>query len=158
MKPRIEKLSKKKLVGLHTSMSLVDNKTGELWKSFMQRRREITNNVSTDLMSMQVYSPTHFETSNPSAVFEKWATTEVSDFDTIPNGMEKFVLTAGLYAVFDHKGSSLDTSIFEYIFRTWLPSSEYFLDNRPHFEVLGKNYKNADSNSEEEIWVPIKAK
>jgi AraC family transcriptional regulator len=35
-----------------------------------------------------------------------------------------------------------------------LPGSEYFLDNRPHFEVLGDKYKNNDPTSEEEIWKP----
>ena len=156
MKPRIEKLSEKKLIGLHTTMSLVDNKTGELWKNFMQRRREITNNVSNDLLSLQVYNPTHFQSFNPNTTFEKWALTEVSDFDFVPNGMEIFLLTDGLYAVFNHKGSGADTSIFQYIYGTWIPNSDYFLDDKPHFEILGENYKNADPNSEEEIWIPIK--
>ena len=60
--------------------------------------------------------------------------------------------------IFDYKGSSTDTSIFQYIFRTWLPSSSYQLDDRPHFEVLGAKYKNNDPESEEEIWIPIKPK
>jgi AraC family transcriptional regulator len=67
-------------------------------------------------------------------------------------------LTGGLYAVFDYKGLSTDNSIFQFIFGTWLPSSEYDLDDRPHFEVLGNKYKNNDPTSEEEIWIPIKMK
>jgi AraC family transcriptional regulator len=39
-----------------------------------------------------------------------------------------------------------------------LPNSNYHLDDRPHFEILGEKYKNADPGSEEEIWIPIKAK
>lgn len=70
--------------------------------------------------------------------------------------MESFVLDGGLYAVFPYKGFSTDNSIFLYIFGTWLPNSGYTLDNRPQFEVLGKKYRNNDSNSEEEIWIPIK--
>jgi predicted transcriptional regulator YdeE len=58
-------------------MSLATNRTGELWKSFLQSRREITNNLP---------------------------------------------------------------------------------DDRPHFEVLGKNYKNNDPVSEEEIWIPVRAR
>lgn len=42
--------------------------------------------------------------------------------------------------------------------KTWLPASDYNLDNRPHFEVLGEKYKNNDPTSEEEIWIPIKLK
>jgi AraC family transcriptional regulator len=70
--------------------------------------------------------------------------------------MEPFRLEGGLYAVFDFKGSGNDKSIFQYIFGTWLPGSDYNLDNRPHFEVLGEKYKNNDPGSEEEIWIPIK--
>jgi len=72
--------------------------------------------------------------------------------------METFVLPGGLYAVFDYKGLSTDNSIFQYIFENWLPNSDYILDNRAHFEVLGDKYKNNDPTSEEEIWIPIKAK
>ncbi len=64
---------------------------------------------------------------------------------------------SGLYAVFIHKGdASTAPKTFEYIFGTWLPNSEYLLDNRPHFEILGEKYKNEDPNSEEEVWIPIK--
>ena len=46
----------------------------------------------------------------------------------------------------------------QHIFTRWLPESNYRLDNRPHFEVLGERYKNNDPNSEEEVWIPIKQK
>jgi AraC family transcriptional regulator len=158
MQPRIENLKEKKLVGNQLTMSLANNKTGELWKSFMPRRREITNNLTNDLISMQVYKPTHFVDFKPTNEFEKWAVVEVTDFESVPNDMETFTLTGGLYAVFNYKGSSTDSSIFQYIFNTWLPNSDYLLDDRPHFEILGEKYKNADPNSEEEIWIPIQKK
>ncbi len=158
MTPRIENLNEKKLIGKRLTMSLANNKTGELWQSFMPKRREITNNLTTDLISMQVYKPAHFADFKPTNEFEKWATVEVSNFENVPTDMETFSLAGGLYAVFDYKGSSNDPSIFQYIFGTWLPTSAYTLDNRPHFEVLGDKYKNNDPTSEEEIWIPIKPK
>lgn len=156
MKPRIETLSEKKLVGKRIRMSLAVNKTGELWKSFMPRREEVTNNLTTEMISMQVHKPSHFTDFKLTNEFEKWATVEVADFGNVPNGMETFILTGGLYAVFDYKGSSNDYSIFHYIFGTWLPNSSYLLDDRPHFEILGEKYINNDPTSEEEIWIPIK--
>lgn len=156
MSPRIEIIPGKKLVGKHLKMSFADNKTVELWRNFMPRRKEIRNNLGDDLISMQVY-PESFSF-NPNTEFEKWAVVEVSDFGTIPADMETFHLPGGLYAVFLHKGSSTDNSTFRYIFVTWLPASDYILDNRPHFEVLGEKYKNQDPESEEEIWIPIKPK
>lgn len=158
MIPRIENLSDKKLIGKRLTMSSVNNKTGELWQNFIPKRREIKNNVSNDLISMQVYKPKHFADFKPTNEFEKWATVEVTNFESVPTEMETFSLAGGLYAVFDYKGSSNDPSIFQYIFGTWLPGSEYLLDDRPHFEVLGDKYKNNDPNSEEEIWIPIKPK
>lgn len=156
--PRIEGLSEKKLLGMHLSMSYADNRTGELWRSFMMRRKEIKNAVSSELYSMQIYPSTYdFQSFDPHAVFEKWAAAEVFDYNGIPQGMEPYILPGGLYAVFIHQGAAATASeAFRYIFGTWLPHSGYTLDNRPHFEVLGEKYKNDDPESEEEIWIPIR--
>ena len=156
--PRIEALTEKKLIGIRMTMSLINNRTAELWRSFMPRRKEISNNISDDLISMQVYRPSHFIQFDPGNEFEKWAAIEVTEYDVLPEGMESFILPAGEYAVFHYKGSSSDSSIFNYIFGSWLPASDYVLDNRPHFELLGDKYKNNDRESEEEIYIPIKPK
>ena len=159
MKPRIENLTEKKLVGKRMIMSFSNNKTGELWRSFMPRRKEIKNNMGSELYSIQIYAPLFFNNFNPNTAFEKWATIEVTNFDTVPNEMEAFTLTSGLYAVFLYQGTASEAAnTFQYILGTWLPNSEYTLDNRPHFEILGEKYKNNDPDSEEEIWIPIKPK
>jgi len=158
MTPRIVIANEKKLIGKRLIMSFSDYKVGELWKNFMPRRKEINNSLSSDLISMTVYKPTHFLNFSPTNEFEKWAAIEVSDFDNVPSEMETFTLAGGLYAVFDYKGLNTDDSIFRYIFGEWIPSSDYDLDNRPHFEILGDKYKNNDPASEEEIWIPIKRK
>ena len=159
MKWRIENLTTKKLVGKRSIMSLEVNKTRELWRSFMPRKKEIRNSISTDLYSLQVYGPSYFDDFSQKNCFEKWATMEVTDFVNLPEGMEPLTLTGGLYAVFLFKGAASNgPSAFQYIFETWLPNSQFVLDDRPHFEVLGDRYKNEDPNSEEEIWIPIKNK
>jgi AraC family transcriptional regulator len=158
MIPRILHLKEKKLVGKRLTMSFADYKPSELWKSFMPRRKEISNNLTNDLMAITVYKPTHFRDFKPSNEFEKWATIEVTDFDSVPNEMETFTLNAGLYAVFDYKGLNTDDSIYHFIYREWIPNSDYALDDRAHFEILGEKYKNNDPTSEEEIWIPIKLK
>lgn len=155
---RLETISEKKLVGKRLRMSFDNYKVSELWKSFMPNRKEISNKVTNNLVSISVYSPNHFEDFKNTNEFEKWAAVEVTAFENIPPEMEPIVLSAGLYAVFDYKGVNTDYSIYEYIFGSWLPNSAYLLDNRPHFEILGEKYKNDDPNSEEEIWIPIKAK
>lgn len=155
---RIIALKEKKLLGQSLKMSLINNRTAQLWGQFAPRVREIQNRSTEDKISMQVYPPLYYEQFNPATEFEKWATVEVNDYDQVPEGMKTFILEGGLYAVFDYKGSSADPSIFQYIFSQWIPQSNYSLDNRPHFEVLGAKYKNNDPDSEEEIWIPIKIK
>ena len=158
MKSRIETLEEKKLVGKSLKMSVSNNKTRALWSSFSPKIKEIKNKLSNHKISMQVYDVSYFDKFNINNQFEKWATVEVTSFINIPKDMECFILKGGLYAVFDYKGLSTDTSIFQYIFNVWLPNSEYLLDIRPHFEVLGDNYKNNCATSEEEIWIPVKKK
>ena len=137
-------------------MSLSNNRTGQLWGQFAPRIKEIRNRVSVEKISMQIYPPSYYSEFHPNKEFEKWATVEVNDFGNIPEGMKTFVLAGGLYAVFDYKGSSSDPSIFQYIFFKWFPESNYVVDDRPHFEVLGMKYKNNSPDSEEEIWIPVK--
>lgn len=156
MIPRIINLPEKKLVGKVLTLSLLHNKTSELGKSFMPRRNEISTNLNKDLISMSIYPPDYFKNFNFANEFEKWAAAEVSDFKNMPVELESFVLSGGFYAVFEYRGRSGNSAIFQYIFQQWLPSSAYVLDERPHFEILGKNYKNNDSDSEEEIWIPVK--
>ena len=160
MQPRIVTLIERKLIGRRLTMTIANNQTFELWQSFMPRRKEIKNTVSADLISLQVYPQSFdFTFSNLNAKFEKWAAVEVAGFESVPSEMETFVLEGGPYAVFDYKGLSTDTKIFQYIFGIWLPDSkDYTLDHRPHFEVLGDKYKNNDPGSEEEIWIPIRPK
>jgi AraC family transcriptional regulator len=159
MEVRIEALEEKKLLGKHISMSLSANKTAELWKGFMQRKKDILNNIGNDLYSIQVYDTDYFSVFDPEKEFVKWACMEVEDFTMVPFGMETFILPAGLYAVFLYRGAARQgASAFRYIFANWIPQSDYLLDNRPHFELLGEKYNNFAADSEEEIWVPIKLK
>ncbi len=157
MKYRIEILPEKKLIGMNVKMSLAANKTFLLWNSFMKRKIEIENTVGSDMYSMQVYDKGYYENFNPANEFVKWAGVAVSGFENIPYGMESYVLKGGKYVVFDYKGNPKNGGeAFKYIFQEWLPASEYILDDREHFEVLGEKYNNDSEESEEEIWVPIK--
>ena len=109
---------------------------------------------------MQVYDQDFdIRSFTPQTLFTKWAAVEVENIGSIPNGMEAYELKGGLYAVFLHKGTPAEfPATMQYIFQQWLPKSEYFLDQREHFELLGEKYKNNHPDSEEEVWIPIKRK
>ena len=126
----------------------------------MPRRKEIENALGIELYSVDVFPGLEFfQHFNPASPFEKWAAVPVSDFSAIPEGMETLVIEAGLYAVFRYKGKSSEAQTFyQMIFQEWLPQSVYRLDDRPHFAVMGLEYKNDDPISEEDIWVPVVGK
>ncbi len=131
----------------------------ELWRSFAPRKKEISESIDIGFHSIEVYPSGYFNNFDPTAEFEKWAAVEVKNFETVPIEMETITIPSGLYAVFLYKGDSRKAfQIFQYIFTDWLPKSDYLVDDRPHFEVMGEKYKNNDPNSEEELWIPIRRK
>ena len=159
MEARIETIAEKQLVGHAIEMSLVNNKTQELFSDFIALKKNITNLVSDDVYEVMVYPYNHFKVFNPANTFTKWATIEVSSFDDTPNDMRQLTLQSGLYAVFTYKGLPQDFGVFmQRVFMEWLPQSEYVLDDRPHFNVLGAAYKNNHPDSEEDVYIPIKPK
>ena len=52
---RIETLTEKKLVGQSVSMSLVNNQTGALWAKSILLLKTVTNSLTSDKYSIQVY-------------------------------------------------------------------------------------------------------
>jgi AraC family transcriptional regulator len=156
MTPRIETTAPKKLIGKRRRMSFSRNETFELWRSFMPQRKTISNVIGDELYSLEIYEEGFFDSFNPDKEFEKWAAVEVSDYETIPEEMETLTVPQGLYAVFLHKGAASEAErTYHFIFREWLPHSNYKLDHRPHFAVMGEKYKKDSAESEEEIWIPL---
>lgn len=155
--PQIIEREQTKLIGMSQEMSRVNDKTAQLWRGFMQRRHEIAGRSDKNFISMQVFPAGPSQLSDPNASFAKWAVVEVESFDSVPQGMNSYVLQPGTYAVFEHNGAASDLSTFMYIFNEWLPnSSTYELDDREHFEVLPPGYDARDPNAREEIWIPVK--
>jgi AraC family transcriptional regulator len=156
---RTETIPEMKIVGKRVAMSLVNNITGELFRSFMPRAQEIPNRANSELLCVQNYPEGYYKTFNPSTPFEKWAAAEVTSFEVIPEGMERAIIPSGLYAVFLFRGSNAQANdFFANIYMNWFPSSGFVVDHRPHFDVLGSKYKNNDPESEEEIWIPVRNK
>ncbi len=158
--PRIEYSDEIILIGTKIQMSFAVNKTFELWKKFSPRRTEISHVVHSDLFSVEIYSnPSFYEVFDPTLEFEKWGAVQVSDCANIPNGMEALIIPAGQYAVFHYKGKPSEAaSTYQYIYGTWFPNSQFMIDNKPHFALMGDKYKWENPDSEEELWFPIKEK
>lgn len=158
LSPDIVSISEKKLVGKSMTMSFAAYRVADLWRSFGPLKSKIPNRMNEEMISMVQYQPDHFSAFDATRTFEKWAAVEVSQVKSLAESLETTTIPVGLYAVFHYKGLNTDNSIYRYIFGTWFPQSEYEIDERPHFEVLGNRYKNNDPDSEEDIYIPIKPK
>ena len=90
---RIEIIEPKKLIGFSIITSFQDDKTPIVWRKFMMRKNEITNRISDQLISLQIY-PENF---TPNQTFKKYALAEVSDFENLPEEFETFELKNGKY-------------------------------------------------------------
>lgn len=155
---KIITIDSKKMIGFSTPTSLSNDQTAKIWQQLMSRRSEINHAKNSNLYSLQVYDFESFNSFSITTIFTKYALVEVDHFENIPNEFETFELPKGKYAVFLHKGTSAEfPKTAQYIFGEWLPKNNYELDNRPHFEILGDNYKgHQNPESEEEVWIPIK--
>lgn len=150
---RIEIIDPKKLVGFSITTSFQEGKTPIVWRQLMMRRKEITNRISNQLFSLQIY-PENF---SPNQSFTKYALAEVSDFDNIPNDFETFELESGKYLVFNYQGKAENgPELFRYIFQNFIPENNFEIDDRPHFEIFGDTYNPLNEDAQEEIWIPIK--
>ena len=131
--------------------------TPQLAKQFMPRIEEIKFRKDTFTLSLQSYNHFDYNTFNPDEAFEKWIGVEVNNLDTVPPDMETLIIASGKYLVIDFKGSISEfIKFWQHIHATWLPNSEFELDNRPHFERLPPSYNPMQEINEEEIWIPIK--
>ncbi len=146
------------LTGMRVRMSVSQNKTPQLWQQFMPRSHEIEGKASPNRFAVQVYTPgLDINSFTPTTEFDMWAAVDVMQDAPRPDGMEQLVIPAGLYAVFIHRGlpDTYASTTSRHIFTEWLPSSEYELDERPHFQLMLPDYRPDDPDAEEEVWIPI---
>lgn len=157
---RIVLIGEKTMVGMQEKMSLSQDNTFSLWKSFRSKEQQIDHRISSDLFSIQIYDEnTGFDNFTPKTIFEKWAAVEVSMAEDLPEGCSSMIIPQGLYAVFVHRGTpDMFPETMTRIMKEWFPASAYVIDQRPHFAVMGEDYKLNDPRSEEEIWIPVRLK
>jgi AraC family transcriptional regulator len=156
MEQKIVNFPAMKIAGKRMIMSFADYRPGDLWSSFMPKKKLIPHVVGIEMYSIKIYEKDFYKNFDANRTFEMWASVEVSEIGDLPEGIEVLELPGGLYSVFSYKGGPEGApEAFGYIFREWLPASGYQLDDRPHFEILGEKYRRDDVESEEEICIPI---
>ncbi|MDO1500589.1 GyrI-like domain-containing protein [Winogradskyella maritima] len=152
----IQTISEKRLVGMKTRTAMRPEAIGKLWGSFMPQLKTIKARNSDELIALQDYSTSNPE--NPTTEFDMWALAEVDSFENQPEGLSNYRIPEGDYAIFLLKGTGVE-KLMNYVMGEWLPASNFQLDtSRPHFQVMGKAYKNNHPDSEEDFYIPVKLK
>ena len=153
MNPTIKQTDEIKVIGLSTKTKLNESQDIlGLWKQFMPRKHELKHIVSEEFIAIQIFNLQ--ESGEPETEFDIWACVEVANFNAVPQSMKSFSIPSGTYAIFLHKGMDAGLT-YQKIMTQWLPNSGYKIDNRPHFQIMGANYKNGSPDSEEDFYVPI---
>lgn len=82
---------------------------------------------------------------------------EESALKGIPDGVNRYRIRAGTYAVFRHQGPvSMLRYTYEYIWGTWLANTSWSLDERDDFEEYGPEFQGPDhEESIIYIYMPI---
>lgn len=159
MQYRIEQKDKFFVIGVCAEASFATNGevTPRLAKQFMPRLNELQSRTDSFRLSLQKYNNFNFEKFSPTTPFEKWIGVEVANIESVPAGMNAIEINTGNYLVIDFKGNIPEfITQWQYIHSTWLPASEFELDDRPHFERLSTSYNPMEEVNEEEIWIPVK--
>ena len=159
MQYRVVQKGKFFVIGVCAEASFATNGevTPRLAKHFMPRLKEVPNRTDSFRLSLQKYNNFKFEKFSPTTPFKKWIGVEVTDIENTPVGMDTLEIPSGNYLVIDFKGSIPEfINQWQCIHSTWLPASEFELDDRPHFERLSPNYNPMQEVNEEEIWIPVK--
>lgn len=160
LKPSYSEFSGCKLIGMETKTSMQENRISKLWADFFPRMKEIQN-LTGKQQAFEFRKPDpNFELSEftVETEFTEMAGLPVTSFDFIPEGMVKFEIPAGRYAVFTHLGKTQDLyKTYEYIWSVWLPCSQEEVDMRFDFELYDKRFLGPENpDSQIDIYIPIK--
>lgn len=158
MEPRIVDLKEFTVVGMQTFGNPAAGDFSKMWAALFNCAEKIPN-VSNKKVSYGVgsYTKEHF-------LEDKWfymAAREVTDLSKILPQMSGKIIPKNKYAVFKYQGSISPklAELFQYIYKEWLPSSDYVLAGPYDFERYGDQYLGSkNENSVFEIYVPIKNK
>lgn len=146
------------LAGLSMKMTLQNFQPETLFKKFIPLIPSIENRISQSIFDIHMW-PQEILTVGitPYLEFTKWAAIMVNKGTNVIDPLSIITLPGGLYASFEHVGSSQNIKeTMNHFFNHWLPGSDYILDNRPHIYEMDDRYKGPhNDNSIEIIRIPV---
>jgi len=152
----ISHIEPKLLAGQKIWTSISSQETAKLWAPFRRAIREKEGLSPKKFYSIGRYGrEMSIESFSIDSFFEKCAAIEIP-LAECPVGFEEIKLEGGLYAVFSHRGSVTKfQATLQYFMLSWLPESNYQLDDRSHFETFDETYDPFAEDSVELVHIPI---
>ena len=142
------------LCGYTTETSLLQDQTAMLFRQLMIWRKDSQEYREQPVYDIKIYPQDYFSAFNPSRSFKKWAAVQQIT-DITPAGQRQFTLTGGAYLCFT-SDDRVSAQFFQELYSSWLPQSQYELDDRPHFDKIWPDPAQRGSVLKEEIYIPVK--
>jgi AraC family transcriptional regulator len=150
MKPKIVSRPTFVVVGLKYRGKNERGEIPQLWQAVGPRVREIKN-IADDRAAYGISANMDESTGE----FDYVAGFEVSTSEEIPEGMVRFEVPGGKYAVCSTTLPKIGET-FHNTYHTWLPESGYQPTGGPEFELYDERFDPQDPSSEFDLYIPVK--
>jgi predicted transcriptional regulator YdeE len=150
MEPRIVERAAFTVVGLHYRGKNENNEIPQMWQAFGPRVGEIPH-----MAQPHVAYGISANMDESTGEFDYIAGFEVSGAEDLPEGMVRWDVPAGTYAVFSTTLPGIGET-FRHAYHTWMPQAGYQSTGGPDFEVYDERFDPEDPDSEFDLYIPIK--
>lgn len=158
MQPKIVDLPEFKVIGVRKTVTLktAGPEIAKQWKEFNPRVKDIPNKDG-EHVAFGVCEYVDFSDFTEETPYSELVSVGVTSLDKVPEGMTGKVIPAAKYAVFTHKGkTSTLMQTYDYIYKTWLPNSNFDLLEHDDFEWYDYRFTGVnDPEAELDIYVPV---
>jgi AraC family transcriptional regulator len=140
-------------IGVDTSVQDSSKDCPKAWKAFMERYKEIGGSAG----GMKNYGVC-INPNEKQCTFRYIAASEVSEFGSIPKGMEKIEIPAESYFIFVHRGKLEKLGETYWAIMQEIPKTKKKQKEEFWVEFYDKRWKGDREESEFEIWIPVEKK
>jgi AraC family transcriptional regulator len=138
------------VAGMVHSGNNENNEIPTMWEAMGPRLSEVQHVVNPEVCYGVVDNM-----DEGSGTFDYMAGIEIERVTELPEGMVRWDVPAGTYAVFTCTLPGLGEA-YAHAYATWLPQSGYERAPVPEFELYGGDFDPRDPSSEMEIYIPIR--
>ncbi len=125
-----------------------------LWEKFVKRCHE---NRLDALHAFGICISDHPQIpKKPGDVFVYLAAVKAPQGEYLSQGLVRFDIAPGRYAVFTHKGSIKDFPLtIKYIWSTWIPEHRNLYREAPDFELYDERFDPVTESGEVDVYIPV---